>query len=514
MHVDSVRKRGWVKNAAIIFLLAMLILVFVSNTIMNHGLPEVAAQYSTSGTITARIRGSGTVVANEVFDVELEQSRLVSDVFVSEGDTVERGDVLMTFAGTGTEDLDSARETLHELEVELERMMLEDSGDEALVSLRRAVLIARDVLATAQRDRNAIPFNAAALATARSTRNNANAMINSLRSDEIRANANLQTALDAVPTDEFGAPDETHPNYAEAIENVRVAQERLLNIQISITDLEIVIANASETIHIQEGYEAMVPSADDRVRDAQRSLDFANEDLAIAQREDPLFSIRIREQERSIELQREEVERLEGVGILTEIISPISGVVTFRRPNLIGDHAPGGERLIGIEVTDRGYSLSFPVTAEQSTRVSIGDNAEVDRGWWSWGEEITAILTSIRTDPQNPATGRLLEFTIRGDVESGTQLNLILNQRSENFQVIVPNSAVRTDTNGDFVLVVVSHVSPLRTRFIATRADVNVLASDDTHSAVTGGLVGWDFVITHSTRPIEPGMQVQLVANP
>ena len=41
---NSVKKREWVKTAAIIFLAILLVLTFFSNTIMNATLPEVAAQ--------------------------------------------------------------------------------------------------------------------------------------------------------------------------------------------------------------------------------------------------------------------------------------------------------------------------------------------------------------------------------------------------------------------------------------------------------------------------------------
>ena len=54
----TVSKRAWVKNAAIIFLAVMLVLTFFSNTIMNHALPEVAAQYAQSGTITSKVRAT------------------------------------------------------------------------------------------------------------------------------------------------------------------------------------------------------------------------------------------------------------------------------------------------------------------------------------------------------------------------------------------------------------------------------------------------------------------------
>ena len=65
----TVKKREWVKNAAIIFLAVMLVLTFFSNTIMNKSLPEVATQYVQSGEITSKIRGSGLVTANGSYDV-------------------------------------------------------------------------------------------------------------------------------------------------------------------------------------------------------------------------------------------------------------------------------------------------------------------------------------------------------------------------------------------------------------------------------------------------------------
>lgn len=53
----KVKRREWVKTAAIILLAVLLVLTFFSNTIMNRSLPEVAARYVEAGPINARIRG-------------------------------------------------------------------------------------------------------------------------------------------------------------------------------------------------------------------------------------------------------------------------------------------------------------------------------------------------------------------------------------------------------------------------------------------------------------------------
>ena len=68
---------------------------------------------------------------------------------------------------------------------------------------------------------------------------------------------------------------------------------------------------------------------------------------------------------------------------------------------------------------------------------------------------------------------------------------------------------MRSDNNGSFVLLVTSKSSPLGNRYTATRVSVNVLASDDTSTAVTGLSAG-DFVLTTSSKPVSSGMQVRL----
>ena len=78
------------------------------------------------------------------------------------------------------------------------------------------------------------------------------------------------------------------------------------------------------------------------------------------------------------------------------------------------------------------------------------------------------------------------------------------------YDLIVPNSAIREDNNGKFILIVESKPGPLNTRYIATRVDVEVLASDDTQSAISAALYGYEFVITTSTKPVEAGKQVRL----
>ena len=111
------KRRDWVKNAAIIFLSIMLVLTFFSNTIMNYSLPEVATQYVQPGTITAKVRGTGTVEATDPYHVMVTESRVISSVAVQKGDVVEKDQVIYYLEDAESEELKAAQDELEELEL-------------------------------------------------------------------------------------------------------------------------------------------------------------------------------------------------------------------------------------------------------------------------------------------------------------------------------------------------------------------------------------------------------------
>lgn len=121
---ETGKRKEWVKNIAIIFLAVLLVLTFFSNTIKNYSLPEVAAQYTSSGTITSKIRGNGTVEASDPYSVVYKANRKVSSVKVSVGDTVQKGDVLYVLEEGESDDLKAARRALEELEQAYEKSLI------------------------------------------------------------------------------------------------------------------------------------------------------------------------------------------------------------------------------------------------------------------------------------------------------------------------------------------------------------------------------------------------------
>ncbi|MBQ3104820.1 MAG: hypothetical protein IJC59_03035, partial [Lachnospiraceae bacterium] len=111
----TVSRKDMIKNLAIIFLGLMLVLTFFSNTIMNYSLPEVATDTVQPGSITAKIRGTGTIASDDPYQVSVQESRVISGVAVKQGDTVEKDQVLFYLEDKESAELEAAKKELDAL---------------------------------------------------------------------------------------------------------------------------------------------------------------------------------------------------------------------------------------------------------------------------------------------------------------------------------------------------------------------------------------------------------------
>ena len=534
----KVKNRGWVKNAAIVFLAVMLVLTFFSNTFMNHSLAEVATQSVTSGSITAKVRGTGTVESNGSYQVKAEATREIRAVMVKVGQEVNQGDVLFVLGEGPSEELDAATEQLRQLQLNYQRTAVNmPSFDYSLDE--RNITKAKETLANAQAAENSAK---AAL------EQNANVPEDELKAAQARldsanqalttARADLQARYDAAVVLRDSAQGKlenvlNNPPAEDASEEEQAAYQK----QLTDTQAELDAANAL--------LESLDPSVDPAVKAAQAEVDEAQAALdAILNRagpyaesynqavearkaaEDELFTLEynlnqtriqnnktaasaaleLQDLSQQIEKAKKELAELSG-GEDNQVTANVGGIIESIAYTA-GSTAAKDEVLCTIQVPDLGYSLSFSVTNEQARRLRVGDSASVTN--YYWGSEITATLTNIKTDPKNPQTSKQLTFELSGDVNAGAELTISVGQKSQNYDTVIPNSAIRTDSNGSYVLVVQAKNSPLGNRYIAQRVDIEVVASDDVNSAVTGDLSNGDFVITTSNKPVQKGDQVRM----
>ena len=659
----NVKKREWVKTVAIIFLAVMLVLTFFSNTIMNHSLPEVATANVTSGTINAKIRGQGTVSANETYDVTIKQTRKVASIKVKAGQEVAAGDVLFTLEAEESDELKQAQTELESMELNYEKSLIAAStaaarenrevqklqetyndllaqyhqystmdakkvelektkAEASLKELQKDLEKAQKELSSLQTDKEytqaqadvtkyeaeveQLKANVKELEEKYKALENGQSMAEQIQLMERQVNE--QSALVAAKSNEvaelkknkdyaalFTLSDDEN-NYmviyvtdrpvlerklieilgmtseeaaAEATamiaayNAVAVAQNELDGLQAGLASLQQQLADlkrqqdaytnkekvkaelmkAQSDLQQADGklglaertvknFEADIKKAETGVEKIQNQVD-AQQDVvdkltnantlasqvksAKEALEDKIFeqslsdgsSLDLEAAKKAIDEKKADIEKLTQNADETEVKAKVAGTVS-NIAITAGSNANAETPLITLNLTDRGYTVKISVTNDQAKKVRVGDNAELVNYWY--GGDIQATLENITNDPQNPGKGRLLVFRLTGDVEPDTNLTLSIGQKSANYDCIVPNSAVRTDSNGTFVLAITVKSSPLGNRYTATRVDVQELAKDDTNTAVTG-LSSGDFVITTSTKPIEAGTQVRLVDN-
>ena len=624
----NVKKREWVKTVAIIFLAVMLVLTFFSNTIMNHSLPEVATANVTSGTINAKIRGQGTVSANETYDVTIKQTRKVASIKVKAGQEVAAGDVLFTLEAEESDELKQAQADLESMELNYEKSLIAASTEAARenrevqklqetyndllaqyhqYSNKDASQIAKEKVAAdaklkelqadskaAQSDYEArvaekteleseaaeLKTHIASLKAVMGKQEEIIAAQNTLYQDQIRylndynrlmelAGQNPQVAMSYARYPEQFANMLTEQDLAGTTGDSKTADPKLARAQQIATayttltkdqsDIDSLTAERDNMIYDIDGvrdysqveseyryayneYDAvkreldsfdsetsrlkkLAEDAAQAVIDQQEVVDKLASAGTLADQvksakqalEDKIFeqslsdgsSLDLEAAKKAIDEKKADIEKLTQNADETEVKAKVAGTVS-NIAITAGSNANAETPLITLNLTDRGYTVKISVTNDQAKKVRVGDNAELVNYWY--GGDIQATLENITNDPQNPGKGRLLVFRLTGDVEPDTNLTLSIGQKSANYDCIVPNSAVRTDSNGTFVLAITVKSSPLGNRYTATRVDVQELAKDDTNTAVTG-LSSGDFVITTSTKPIEAGTQVRLVDN-
>ncbi len=302
----------------------------------------------------------------------------------------------------------------------------------------------------------------------------------------------------------------TNEDLADRKTDLSEADQKLKDLQ---ADLDKAKADHDKLEADMEARENEFKQAKEKVKNAERNLEDRLRDLEKQKKNDGKQqmrdSISQRDKLEEIEEQRALVEELSSADNGTEVRANVSGKIQSLSVSA-GHKAEAGNVLATIEVPDLGYGMSFTVTTEQARRLKVGDSATVSNFYW--GSQIVATLASIQTDPQNPQGSRILNFDVTGDVTAGNSLTISVGEKNANYDMVVPNSAVRSDTNGSFVLMVTAKNSPLGNRYFASRVNVEVVASDDQYSAISGAIEPYDSVITTASRnaPISSGDQVRL----
>ena len=321
---------------------------------------------------------------------------------------------------------------------------------------------------------------------------------NSMKTDylEYLDNVDQKNALQAIYDEYFKLPDLLD----DAIDDLDDAEDDLDDYEDEIEDLseESIEYTGDMTewqnalkISLADAEAALQTAKDEQTQlllDISTELDLSNQNSIIAEK-------------------KAELEELREKSTGTTIVAPVDGTIISLDITAGEDTVPE-EAVATIQQAGKGMTVSFSVTNAQAAKVKVGDKAELQNAWYY--EDVMVTLTKIKPDPDDPGKKKLLEFNVEGSVSNGESLSLSVGERSAEYEHVVPNSAVREDNNGKFILIIEEKSTPFGNRYKAKRVDVEVLASDEMNTAIMAELQGYEYVITTSNQPVEAGDQVRL----
>ena len=560
----------------------MLILTFFSNTIMNYSLVEVSTQQVTSGQITSKVRGSGSVEASESYSVTIEETRKIATVNVKKDAEVATGDLLFTLEDTDSDELDAAKKSLNEAQAAYEsavltagitvaeRQSIEAGKGSSLTQKQNEIAAANQRVKDAQAavdaaqasvDKIKAQIDAVSNSTADTTaeekavldaeKKNSEAQdsLTSAESAYTPVKSAYDTALSGLQSAQ-STYDEAKTAYDNLPSTATEADKQTAKTSVAIAETKLKAAKATydarkdDLNKVQGSYDSAKSAATDsknalsnanynlsvkkltgtntaeannlqaQLNTATAALTDANSALTSATNDQKKVTdkisgeVTIASAYKTMTDLQEEVAKLQAKSIGTEITSPISGTVTDIAVTA-GTTVNANDVMMTIQPENKAYVLQFSVTENQAKKVRVGDTAEILNNWY--GNDVSAVVSAIRKDPQNRSNSIII-CEMKGDVSVGDSYTLSIGEQSSNYDTIVPTSAIREDSNGKFILIIESKSTPLGNRYYARRVDVDVITSDDTKSAVTGALEGYEYVITTTTKPIKENEQIRLAS--
>ena len=307
-----------IKSIAIVFLSIMLVLTFFSNTIMNYSLVEVSTQAIYGGSITTKVRGSGTVTAEEGILVEADSGRKIETINVKTGAEVAEGDVLFTLGAGDSDALSAAK----------------DAYESAKNNYEIAVLQAGITI----EERKVIESGNYGSLT-----------------DRQNALVTAQTELETLQK-EYDEMTEYIEYYKAKRDEAEAAGDMALVDECNY--------------YLGEVYERYVATGE--------KLEASAEDDSLA--ESYVQQITLGEQYKKLCDLKEKMEELEGEGTDSVIKAPMAGTVTEIR-YYAGQTIKEDTVVMQMKPESEAFTLQFTVTQNQARRIKVGDPAEILYNW-------------------------------------------------------------------------------------------------------------------------------------
>lgn len=458
------------------FLAVMLVFTILSRAASGASMARVETVRISTGTIDHRVSASGRVEAGKEIAVYTEGAQRVEEIFVREGQMVEKGEVLFQIS------LSELEEQITAARQDMEKMRLQNQD---ILNSRNQE---QQDQATA-RNRAAEDYDAAVLKGEQS--------IAEAKSAWEAAEGALREFLESSADERLYSQEQEisgEGSLSGQTDDSAGGEESGAEWEVRKSELEQAAADA------KQAYDEAVSSNDQNILAAKRALEDSSKGLTL---DSTLEQNEITRQQEELKLNKLiELKAAEG-----KIQAPVRGTVTEIMITT-GDFT-SDQTAIRMADASGESCLTVSVDRTEGEFISAGSSVEIKAS----GKTEKICDYTVTDIIENKEDKTLLDIRIHlpgGVLEAGTLAEAEIVRKPENYAATLPVETLHEESGGYYVLVLEEEQGVLGTELAVRRFDVEVLDKNGTAAALKeGGLSGEQEVVSSSNRMLQEGDRVR-----
>lgn len=491
-HVDTIRKKA--ARYFALFLLFMLLCTFISRGIYAYRMPRVEIGQAAGKTISHTISADGNIEAAKQTDIVVKEGIRISEVCVGEGEKVEKGTVLLQLDTRDIQELIQGTDKNIAVEEEkIEALRRGNRMDEQAVQVERQRV--KKELSRIREDQKKTVLNAQkAYEEAREKRN---------------AFPKRSDYLEAV-VEEAKKNDIEYQIYQRSAEKASATQEEKDAFELYKKNL---LASAAATWKEQkESLNEDVTAKKDTFNTAKAemksAISSAEYAFANAEKDIPTDRSIVMEEENALAQMKEQrsayQQLLRDQG---KIVSKRDGTVIENRV-AAGDRTPDNAAML-LTDDSGGWDFKAVLTEEQSGHIKVEDVVTLKFQDGKKTEEDCRVSALRKIED---GMYELVVEVAEQEHFPGEAGTLEMTSQSEQYSCCVPLTALYSDNNRDYVLLIRETDTILGTELSVVKREVAVVDQNESDAALeNGALEEADRFVVYASKEIMPGDKVRRV---
>lgn len=474
--MEKDRKRLY-KKALVLFFILMAAGTIISRAADSMTVPEAEVEKAEKGSILYYLSGNGSIAPVEKNTYLIPEGFLV-EFCREDGSSIEEGDMLIQFQREHLEQKRQELETeLEKAKIQLKQTSLEKTGNVWLESEEAA-----------QRT------------------------LDKVQTEYNQKHADRQLAID-------------ESNYALTIlsQEMEAAKEQAEQQREELGE-EAYISMIEEA---EAGFKEKKAELDTRLRETENQLSQAGENLSQAEeglesarKNDEVLRKNAKKSEEAagymVERAKLDMEKAEkSLEKVKELIAGEGKIYAAEKGIFLNTKVTAGMMTTGsefISIGTGGFEFRAEISKEESIKLTEGDTISIKiPGKETLEAPVTELLLTEKEEEGEIKEVMVLKAELSEELyDSGRYGTFSIKKESEDYQNILPLTAVRQDSKGYYCLGIRTQNSILGEEVKAERIQITLLEKDDNYAAVQGAIHPDTEIITGSNKDILPGDRVRV----